>query len=280
MSQPSLKSLNPPKLSFPRPERDETQQTTAQTQTRHRQPYYRMPRHERLADHRGFRRRDVRPQIAYFAWLSRVWAAIVLFCESVWSVMSVSAYVTGYWEITEHKKYCLGPTHNPYQQYVPGEQIYVVIEEVEAIIKQSFWPQLQTGEVPADDESTAYEYGVFGALPRRQPPSFRGQLAEVDGVQRATYFALLPIRALCAALVSASACVTPAHRRVFLKSRYDLFPMPTVEQAEQAETQDVPDPYVVGWAPGDGVYAPLDSRLIRGAEALEAARRAGWQQRI
>ncbi|THG99594.1 hypothetical protein EW145_g7237 [Phellinidium pouzarii] len=175
--------------------------------------------------------------------------SILLFLGSIWSVISVSVYVTGYWEITQKKKYCFGPAPNPIPSQLPGEQVNVVVNELEAIIKHSFWPHLEATMGSPNDENSGHDYDI-----RPETEVFHGLFRSAD-VCAATY-------------------LLPRQRRVFIYSRYELFPVPTAEQvgeayAEYAVVNDMPD-----------VFTPLKSGYIRGTEALRAARRAGWRSEL
>ncbi|KAH8117692.1 hypothetical protein DFH11DRAFT_1569981 [Phellopilus nigrolimitatus] len=212
-----------------------------------------------------------------FALLVAIWNAAVKFFETVWTVASVDTFVTGYWEVIEKKKYCVGPTMNPVFHIVEamGPQVFVIIEEREVIIKHSFWPQLAAGDGPVDDDTTV-EYNVFPDAAPAATHDHGAQLARPDGIQRMTFYLLLLARLACFALITLAELAPVRRRRQVLSSQYALHPIPGAAQYEAVHTCKCGNPDTEMPL----VAAALEPGLIRGPEAVRAARRAGFYHQM
>ncbi|KAH8103708.1 hypothetical protein DFH11DRAFT_1551692 [Phellopilus nigrolimitatus] len=193
-----------------------------------------------------------------FALLVVIWNAAVRFYETVWTVAGVDTFVTGYWEVIERKKYCLGPTINPVLTIgeLMGPHVFVIIEEREVIIKHSFWPQLAAGQNAPGHDNDTVEYNFFPDAEPAAAHDHGAQLARPDDIQRMTFYLLLITRLACFVLVTLA----------------ELVPIPDAAQLEAVDEYNDPD-VEMPWA-----AAALEPGLIRGPEAARAARRAGFDQ--
>ncbi|EJD06457.1 uncharacterized protein FOMMEDRAFT_165251 [Fomitiporia mediterranea MF3/22] len=208
-------------------------------------------------------------------WFTKLGTALVEGVKAVERICSVKPYVTGFWETIDFDEYCAGPIANPTPKEIEGNEVYIVAWEKVAILNYSLWPQLWTPAFTNEDDSTCEDYGHDIVAEPEHPIQFGGTLrSEEYNYAHVIVYALLVIsRAICYVITRAARYMLPTPWRIRrdIAARYELYKVPTLQQIADANT----------WGgDGDEVYKPLRKNLIRGPEALNAARRAGFTSDI
>ncbi|KAL5485710.1 hypothetical protein ACEPAI_6751 [Sanghuangporus weigelae] len=210
-------------------------------------------------------------------WMLLVWQSVQEFINAAEKVAAVKPFVTGYWEKDERKEYCLGPIPNPLPGHYKrkyGDQIYVVTTEDTSVLQYSLWPTLSVN-TPLDDDDEWLGRTEYNVLWQPEPAHFPGQLqaSEVCKAHLVIYALLMLSRALCFVIVQCATEILPIRPRAsrIFETNFQIFSASSAEMHGRSEatssctTED---------------YKPLRKDLIRGPEALKAARRAGFRYRV
>ncbi|KAL5526068.1 hypothetical protein ACEPAG_7406 [Sanghuangporus baumii] len=210
-------------------------------------------------------------------WLLLVWQRVQEFINAAEKVAAVKPFITGYWEKDERKEYCLGPIPNPLSGHFKrkyGDQIYVVTTEDTSVLQYSLWPALSVNSPPDDDDEWlgGSEYNVFG---QPEPTHFPGQLqaSEVCKAHLVIYTLLMLSRALCFVIVQCATEILPIRPRAsrIFETNFEIFSASSARMHGRSEASS-------SYTADD--YKPHRKDLIRGPEALKAARRAGFRHRV
>ncbi|OCB90492.1 hypothetical protein A7U60_g2284 [Sanghuangporus baumii] len=214
-----------------------------------------------------------------YQWMLLVWQSVQEFINIAEKVAAVKPFVTGYWEKEERKEYCLGPIPNPLPERhkgIYGDQIYVVTTEDTSILQYSLWPTLSVNQ-PLDDDDEWLGRTEYNVLWQPEPAHFPGQLqaSEVCKAHLVIYALLVLSRALCFVIVQCATEILPIRPRAsrIFETNFRIFsasPSPTEMHRRSGATSPC----------SAEDYKPLRKDLIRGPEALKAARRAGFRYRV